>query len=66
VKRLVRARTRCFVVLTDAAGIPLPGENYRIKRRPEDDALVLARRMLRSKMLSEPRWPFRGPNQGIA
>jgi hypothetical protein len=45
-----------FVQLTDAAGIPLPGENHRIKLRPEDDALVLAQRMLRSRVASRPRW----------
>jgi hypothetical protein len=42
-------------------GIPLTGENYRIKLRPEDDALVLAQRMLRSKAISKPGWPNHGP-----
>jgi hypothetical protein len=49
-----------FVQLTDAAGAPLLGENHRIKLRPEDDALVLAQRMLRSRVASKARW-HRGP-----
>jgi hypothetical protein len=56
------------VVLCDSSS--LPDEKHRIKLRPEDDALVLAQRMLRSKVLSRPRWPHRGPivypDQGIA
>jgi hypothetical protein len=64
-------RARCvLVVLTDAGGAPLSDEKHRIKLGPEDDALVLAQRMLRSRVLSKPRWPHRGaieyPDQGIA
>jgi hypothetical protein len=35
------------VILTDAAGVPLPGED---KREIEGDALVTARRALRSRL----------------
>jgi hypothetical protein len=45
-----------FVVLTDASGAALSEEKHRIKLGPGKDATVLAKRMLRSKVNSAPRW----------
>ena len=39
------------VMLTDAAGKPLPGACSKRKLRPEDDEMVIARQLLRSKAL---------------
>ena len=39
------------VMLTDAAGKPLPGEFSRRKLGHEDDEIVIARQLLRSKAL---------------
>jgi hypothetical protein len=39
------------VMLTDAAGKPLPGERTKRKLGPEDDEMVIARQLLRSKAL---------------
>jgi len=43
------------VMLSDAAGKPLPGERYRRKLGPEDDEMVVARQLLRSQACSG-RW----------
>jgi hypothetical protein len=37
------------VTLTDAAGKPLPGQRHKRKLGPEDDEMVVARALLRSK-----------------
>jgi hypothetical protein len=49
-----------FVVLTDASGAQLSEGKHRIKLGPGEDATVLAKRMLRSKVDSAPR-RHRGP-----
>ena len=58
---------RGSVILTDAAGVPLPGDD---KRKIERDPLTTAKRLLRARWLRKPRSDFNRrlvyPRGGVA